>query len=295
MPTATIVLKGTTHYGAAAAERSGTLRPGALLELVPEPDNPHDCDAVMVRLRAGNVKLGYVSQEAAPKYRRLVLAGALDRAVVTEAAWGVWAGGTSRLRIAVAIGYRDLQEHSSPSRGGPKNNGGDDLPSRPGVYAIINDARGRSYIGSSADVQARIGQHFRDLAQGRHANRLLQRDYDAQGGLSFHSVVLRTLQAHESTTSAEEGAIEAALDRRQPLYNMTEDGQGDAAARYRVRDGAADPQSVSDRKQRSSVPRRQVVWTPSPPFEPGPVPRQAPAAPSRENTLWAWLARMFGL
>lgn len=296
MPTATIVLKGTRHYGASLAERSGALRPGAPVELVPEPDNPHDRDAVMVRLRAGNAELGYVSREAAPKYRQLVLAGAVDRAVVKEAGWRQWADGTPRLRIALTIAYRDLGTHSSPSQGGQPRSGGEDLPAAPGVYAIVNDAERRKYIGSSGDVRARVKQHFRDLAQGRHPNGLLQRDYDAQGGLDFRPVVLRMLQAHESAASAEEGAIDAALERRQRLYNMTEDGQGNAAARYRAHAGARDLQSVSDRARSSSAPRRSHVWTPPPasPAMPAATPARVPAAPNGPDTLWAWVARLFG-
>ena len=39
-----------------------------------------------------------------------------------------------------------------------------------GIYAIVNTANGRRYIGSSADLARRWKVHRKDLERGTHAN-----------------------------------------------------------------------------------------------------------------------------
>ena len=69
-------LAGFRHYDGGAVLRD--LKPGDRLELVREPDNPHDANAVRVEWRG--VKLGYV-----PRRDNAAVARQLDRGAALEA------------------------------------------------------------------------------------------------------------------------------------------------------------------------------------------------------------------
>ena len=69
---------GVSHYQAALADAAGGKRPGGVevrtrVGLVPEPDNPHDANAIAVRLDdGGGERVGYLPREEAARYRRLM-------------------------------------------------------------------------------------------------------------------------------------------------------------------------------------------------------------------------------
>jgi len=69
-------LAGFRHYDGGEVLRD--LKPGARLELVREPDNPYDANAVRVEWRG--VKLGYV-----PRRDNAAVARQMDRGVALEA------------------------------------------------------------------------------------------------------------------------------------------------------------------------------------------------------------------
>lgn len=79
----------------------GKLRAGALLSLIPEPDNPVDPDAVLVAFE-GN-QIGYLTLERAQEF----VARARDReylfAVVQEVTGGDKRGGKSTYGVNIAI------------------------------------------------------------------------------------------------------------------------------------------------------------------------------------------------
>lgn len=54
-----------------------------------------------------------------------------------------------------------------------------------GVYLIENVANGRRYVGSAASLKKRWREHRRQLAEGRHHSRFLQRAWDKYGPLFF--------------------------------------------------------------------------------------------------------------
>ena len=55
--------------------RAGDLAPGAEVRLVPEPDNPHDSQAVAVFDRTGRYRAGYVNKQKARAYLKRLAAG----------------------------------------------------------------------------------------------------------------------------------------------------------------------------------------------------------------------------
>jgi hypothetical protein len=87
---------GSPHYQAELQAAAGPKRPGGVEDrrqfaLVAEPDNPHDPQAIAVRLEPGGPTVGYLPREEARRYARLLDAvAALGRRAVTD---GVVLGG----------------------------------------------------------------------------------------------------------------------------------------------------------------------------------------------------------
>ena len=101
-------------YYHALPEVLDELRPGVSLELVREPDNPYDANAIAVHWRGRRV--GYVPREANAEVARMMDNGALARAVVIgaispEDAWDIpddlrftdFDAGDPVLRLEVAV------------------------------------------------------------------------------------------------------------------------------------------------------------------------------------------------
>lgn len=89
--------------GAPLADGSHSEVEGLGVELVPEPDNPHDANAVSIRWR--NQLLGYLSGEDALRYapvvRRLVASG--YRAETTVRIWAFGSQGRVEARVTAAL------------------------------------------------------------------------------------------------------------------------------------------------------------------------------------------------
>lgn len=61
-----------------------------------------------------------------------------------------------------------------------------------GIYAIICNANGKIYIGSSNDMERRKQKHFSLLRNNRHSNPLLQNAYNKHGEQAFEFKVIET-------------------------------------------------------------------------------------------------------
>jgi group I intron endonuclease len=59
-----------------------------------------------------------------------------------------------------------------------------------GIYAIMNKANGKFYIGSAQDFNDRWKQHTNDLAKGKHHSIHLQRAWDYYGEDYFEIIIL---------------------------------------------------------------------------------------------------------
>ena len=252
MPIARVVLKGTRHYCASSASRRGDLRAGARLVLIAEVGNLYDANAVEVRLALTDEKLGYLSRQIAPRYRQRVQAGSITDTKIVSAEMVRDRDGQQQMRIEISVAHQGSETDAHASGYPAPRLNADQLPNGPGVYALINDVVQRSYIGSSKNVKARVAQHFRDLASGSHANALLQKDYTMQLGEGFTATVIQRLQRPEQCEIAESRAIAASLRQKQKLYNMTEDGQGSASARFGTTIEVEASEAISDRTIRPS-------------------------------------------
>jgi hypothetical protein len=239
MAVVTIVVKGTRYYDAHQEARRGALRQHVEILLRPDDGNPHDQNAVRVELAATGGMLGHVSRDLAPRYRQLLAAKAIRHARVHSVGWIDANDGGQRLRIAVRVAIDDsaTHQHRTNSRAGLER---EDIgiPRLPGVYALVNDQQGRTYIGSSKDMRSRVARHFDQLHRGTHENSLLQLHFRQQSGEGINPVVLRRVGALASLAKAEASAISAALGGPVPAGGV---GAGGGHRRIAGRVGLREP------------------------------------------------------
>lgn len=123
-----------------------------------------------------------------------------------QTSWLVWAwhtgtfpdgglvhknGNTLDDRIENLAKIKDLRrpvrvDHNLPSENQPNTMLGD-LPGHlnTGIYEIRNIKNGRQYIGSAVNVSKRWREHLRQLEEGRHHSRFMQRCWNKNGGENF--------------------------------------------------------------------------------------------------------------
>lgn len=118
----------------------------------------------------------------------------------------------------------------------------------PGVYAIITLHTGRTYVGQGLDVFERWSKHRRELRNGRHENRALQKAWDKYGE-DGHEVRLIANFAHvppdEVDAILRAGEI-IEMAKRRNLYNRAAGGHGRSP--------------VSDESRRKMSERRKALW-----------------------------------
>ena len=86
------------------------------------------------------------------------------------------------------------------------------------IYEIRNDQTGKIYVGSSKSTRQRFAQHRRQLRQGVHHNRYLQRAWAKQKGQGFQFVVVDHCTVDERWDREE---CHFKRFPRQQLYNLT--------------------------------------------------------------------------
>jgi len=78
-----------------------------------------------------------------------------------------------------------------------------------GVYAIVNLANNKEYIGASGRVGWRIREHLTALRRNDHHNKRLQEDWDCFGESAFRWMVIERLPP---------SVLESAVDRFSSLH-----------------------------------------------------------------------------
>lgn len=73
-----------------------------------------------------------------------------------------------------------------------------------GVYAIINTVNGKTYIGSSHNIQHRWQDHCRDLRIGRHHSSVLQHAWNKYGEAAFAFQVMEIVTDEKELLAAEQ-------------------------------------------------------------------------------------------
>jgi len=88
-----------------------------------------------------------------------------------------------------------------------------------GLYAIINELTGKTYIGSSVNVARRLRNHSDRLRRGVHDNINLQRAWQLDGGAAF---TLRRVSecAPSELIAREQALVEDCREKGIALYNL---------------------------------------------------------------------------
>lgn len=81
---ANLSVKGTKYYKAAELFQSGSLSSGTAIRLEHQRNNPHDKNAVSVKIKRTGAMLGHVSRELAPKYAALVDDGMIIESSIAD-------------------------------------------------------------------------------------------------------------------------------------------------------------------------------------------------------------------
>lgn len=163
-------VQGVKYYGAPNALQNGKLCRGVRLRLEPEPDNPHDRNAVKILLADSNVQLGYVPRILAPYIFLQLDKGNQYECIVVDLP------NDECLRISCKLNFR-----SPPSLVPPSSM----LSESSGIYAIVNFANFKIYIGQSKKVGSRVREHLRKLQQKSHEHPALQDDWNQFGETCF--------------------------------------------------------------------------------------------------------------
>jgi hypothetical protein len=75
--------------------------------------------------------------------------------------------------------------------------GVDELPTKPGVYVIMNRLNGRCYVGAAKNLRTRGLSHRSEMRRGYSGNMLLRRDvvkYGAENFFVFAAAVVESMQ-----------------------------------------------------------------------------------------------------
>lgn len=235
---ADLTLKGTHYYEAETLYRTNQIQVGSSVYLQHEPKNPYDHNAVAVKVTDTHAMLGYLPKELAQKYVSLIEKKRLDSSKILNIT-----DNRSHVNIIVRVTYRSFVEDQAKKHTSGFWVSMSLLPSVAGVYAIQNKTSERIYIGSSNNVRERVKSHIRDLNNGSHPNKLLQRDYEKLGNAFFEAKLIEAPNNLSQLPRQEEKAIKNLLYSGQDLYNVTEDGQG----RRRSLNNSGLTESISDR------------------------------------------------
>lgn len=103
-----------------------------------------------------------------------------------------------------------------------------------GVYAILNLANNKKYIGSSVNVLTRKQDHFSSLARGDHHSYRLQKAYNKYGVENFKFIKLKEVKDENELRLAEQYYLDkykTYLSRYG--YNLALNAEGGATAKHR--------------------------------------------------------------
>ncbi|MGD9604418.1 MAG: HIRAN domain-containing protein [Dongiaceae bacterium] len=244
-------VRGTRYYKATELLQKGSLSSGLSIRLEHQPDNPHDKNAVAVRVKRTGEMLGHISKELAPKYSALINSGnILEASIANITKEGAY------IKIDVRIVYEQSDDQLAEKRSSRLWQSASSMPAESGVYAIRNIESGRQYIGSSNNIKGRIRSHIKDLSLGRHANHALQSDFSKLGLNYFEAKVLVSGVSVSNLAADEASRISSFLNAGKALYNLTIDGKGSGRKFH----GHSNSEPASDRLARESadVERRRI-------------------------------------
>lgn len=216
-----ISLKGTWEYSAPRLVKDDGLAVGQKLALRREPDCKYDRNAV--RVFAGNSKLGYLPKNLSAEIVAYLDSGGRYSATVAHLGSRT-KNGKSYPSIAVDLCLHGMPEHPGVDK---LQQTAASLKRDRGIYRISNTAEQKSYIGSSADVGKRLGNHLHDLLNGEHDNHLLSEAWIRHGAAAFAFHLVEEL--NQGDLLEREAHHIQQFGTYPDGYNHSSDGQGKAA------------------------------------------------------------------
>jgi group I intron endonuclease len=99
-----------------------------------------------------------------------------------------------------------------------------------GIYKIVNKIDNKYYVGRTAFLDKRWGQHVWSLKSNRHPNRYLQFAWNKYGESAFEFIVIEYLENENSLEAAEQCYLDQFIeDKRNGInhcYNLSESSIG---------------------------------------------------------------------
>ena len=117
-----------------------------------------------------------------------------------------------------------------------------------GVYEIINLENGKSYVGSSTNIERRWGQHRCALRAGRHDNAHLQRAFDKYGEEAFEFSVIEKVADVDKLLEREQCWLNRYLENPDTCYNIATTA------------GPVGPRPEETKRKISKANKGQVPW-----------------------------------
>jgi group I intron endonuclease len=205
-----IKIKGVKYYQGKRLFDAGLLKEDQLVNLCPEPENPHDSNAVAVKTISDEM-LGHVSRRIAAKYQALAIYDQVHSSKIKS--------------ISVVSGYEVLDIRVLVTYSHVSHEYEYEIPITPGVYEIKLGSD-FSYIGSTKNLKKRCSQHLSQLNSNIHVNKNIQNDFNKYGLDSFQFSILETTNDHDTALKLEEKIINEYFHCGKKLYNKTLDGRG---------------------------------------------------------------------
>jgi len=224
----TLKVKGTQFYNVEQSLRLGDLISGKELLLKPEPNNPHDKNAVAVYSRSRNM-LGHISRQVAAKYQQLCYKELIHNVCVKSCEP---TASKNKFNILIAITHTAFKDQNNS-----------DLPQSCGTY-LISLGLGAVYVGSTKNLKRRHNQHLSQLLNGHHSNTVLQNDFKKSEGKNFKFTIVYSASNIFEAEKNEANEITTRLKNGQRLYNKTLDGKG------RVPSNSQNHVTISDLNQK---------------------------------------------
>ena len=243
-----LVVKGTAYYEARRLLQHGTLSPGLSLRLQHEKRNPHDRNAVAIKVKKDGSMLGHISRDVSHKYATLV-----DNGRILDVKLSSAIEESKRVKIRIRVTYEENDEQDQTIYISNLWKSTYNIPPEAGVYAIIHRGSRKYYIGSSVNMRERVRSHTSQLFAGSHSNHSLQRDFSHYGSDIFEAKVLEKSYDKSALAYLESKKIQSMLESETALYNLTLDGQGVISNHH----GYGNSETISDTFSRQRARERE--------------------------------------
>ena len=177
-------IQGMWAYQAQEEHAKGNVFIGAAVHLVREPDNPHDKNAVEIRLLKNGSKLGYIPRMQSLWLSKILADGGKYSATICHIGQRTYRG-KKQIHANVEIDVDDSPRLEAQAGSQDFRRACESELGKSGIYSIINLQNRKMYIGSSRNIGMRWKEHLRNLQNNCHHSQKLQKDWNQYGEEEF--------------------------------------------------------------------------------------------------------------